>query len=49
MQSGAKVTNQVTCIALYINAVMTFNLVVAGTAIFTVKLKFDVVCLLAPS
>lgn len=49
MQSGAKVTHQVTCIALYINAVMTFNLVVGSTAIDNIKLKFDVVCLLAPS
>jgi len=49
MQSSAKVTHQVTCIALYLNAVMTLNLTVGGTAIDNVKLKFDVVCLLAPS
>jgi hypothetical protein len=39
---------QVTCIALYINVVMTLNKAVRGTVISNLKLKFDV-CLLTAS
>lgn len=49
IQSGAKVIRQVTFITLYINVLMTLNLAVGGIAIDNIKLKFDVVCLLASS